>query len=113
MQTLVALLLSILPQRAIEATPCEVLELNHVMRPGELEWEERFTQLIVWGNYDGGFYVRQWDMVHENELHIEPAGVLFKGRFYKAKVLSESWTGEDVEVRDRERMPYEKRQRVK
>ena len=113
MQTIIALLLSLLPQTAIEVTPCEVCELNHVMRPAELEWEERFTQLIWWGDYGDGCYVRQWAMVHEGELEIDKGLIVFRGQVFKADVLCESWTSEDVEMRDRVRKAYDDRVPVK
>lgn len=108
MQTLIAAILSLLPQNAIEVRHVEACELNHVMQPGDLEWTPRFTQLIWWGKSCGdGLYVRQWSFVSEGDIQADKNLLIFRGRIYRTDVQFESWTADDLEAIDRNRLSTE------
>lgn len=106
MTTLLLTLIALLPTYPARA---ESLELNHVHREENGEWQETLSQLIWWGYYADGCYVRRWNQVSDGELAVSGNLVLFRGELYRASAVWESWTSWDVEVEDRERMPVGRR----
>lgn len=117
MTALLTIIAALLPQSALPVSTCEYVELNHVLRHENGEWESRLDQIILWGQHPDkpGSHVHEW--IYARDLVIEPNAripfVIVDGRVFKARVLCESWTPTDIEIDDREEVKIEQRVKLK
>lgn len=112
---MILLLLAILPLDGTLHDRCDELECNHFF---DCDGRKVFTQFIFWEWRNGYRVVKDWRL--QKDAWPRRHGDGWRLRFAEydrmrevtAPVFFESWSQEDIELLDRERLPVEARSKL-